>query len=271
MSNPFRILDQNPQFFTTDGEVLAGGSLTFSESGTSTPANTFNGPDLGTPNSNPVVLDSSGRASTDIWGNINYRVVVKDALGAVQYTRDNVEVPGGSGTTIPTLVSGEFLTSDGTNLQWVQILQVPDPSGQNNKVLGTDGTNITWVTKPTNGSSGANAAVTVTPESTTIGNGVTGVDQFFVQSGTASAPASGTNRAQASITFPVPFKALSGTPLVMPTVSSITGGGYNGVPAITTSSTTGFTVEFDTDGGAGAPVINVPVTFGWIAFGTKAG
>lgn len=270
MSNAFRILNQSPQFFTIDGEVLAGGSLTFSESGTSTPADTYNGPDLGTPNANPVVLDSAGRAETDIWGNTNYRVVLKDALGAVQWTRDNVEIPGGDGTTIPTLVSGEFLTNDGTVLEWAAVRQVPDPSGQNNKVLGTDGTNITWVTKPSNGTPGSNAAVTVTKTSTTIGDGVSGDDLFWVQSGTGSAPASGTENTQVSITFPTAFKALSGV-LAIPTIAGVTGGGYNAIPAVTSSSTTGFTLQMSINGGAGAPTINVAIPFMWVAFGTKAG
>jgi hypothetical protein len=274
VSNAFRILNQNPQFFTIDGEVLAGGSLTFSESGTSTPADTYNGPDLGTANANPVVLDSSGRASTDIWGDTNYRVVLKDALGAVQWTRDNVEIPGGGGTSIPSLVSGEFLTNDGTVLSWAEIRQVPDPSGQNNKVLGTDGTSITWVAKPSNGSDGTpgtNAAVTASDDSYLIGNGTSGDDLAYMQFGDDSAPASGGHTASKSVTFPASFKD---APRIFVEVSGsgFASAGYLVMHAITVSSATGFTVVFNTnssDGGNGNIISSLP--FYWAAFGTKAG
>lgn len=269
MSNAFRILDQNPQFFTIDGEVLAGGSLTFSESGTSTPADTYNGPDLSTPNANPVQLDSAGRATTDIWGDINYRVVVKDSLGAVQYTRDNVEVPGGSGTAIPTLVSGQFLTNDGTNLEWADVLQVPDPSGQNNKILGTDGTNVTWVTRPADGANGApgtNADVTVTASSVKWSDG-TG-DLFYIQTGSSSAPASGIPSTSKSITFPVAFKATPVFVKVTVTSNSFATNGKLAIDAVTTKSATGFTVGFDTNTTTDNIFADVP--FDWIAFGTIA-
>lgn len=139
----FRFLQTGTQFLTNDGEVLAGGSLTFSISGTTTPKTTWSDPDMTTENSDPVTLDAAGRPDTDIWGDGSYRVVLKDSLGATIVTRDDVSGP--FGIPDPAGQSGEFLTNDGTDLSWTPILQVPDPTGQaDGNILTTDGTNYAW-------------------------------------------------------------------------------------------------------------------------------
>lgn len=157
----FRILDQAPQYLTLTGEVLAGGSLTFSQSGTSTPMDTYNGPDLGTANANPVQLDSAGRASTDIWGSGSYRMVAKDASGVSQWTRDNVQadspLPDPSGQT------DKFIKSDGTEYVLTPISQVPDTTGITNGwvVTKTSG-GVAWAAgiDPANGLNGSGSTLT---------------------------------------------------------------------------------------------------------------
>src|SRR5690606_33186699 len=100
----FRILNQAPQYLLPDGRVNAGGSLTFYETDLSTPKGTWSDPELNTPNANPVELDAAGRSSTDIWGDGEYGVVMKDALGTPIWTRNNVRDVDNPGSAIPALV-----------------------------------------------------------------------------------------------------------------------------------------------------------------------
>lgn len=139
----FRPFQPGTQFFTNDGLVLAGGSLTFTDSGTTNPRTTWSDPGMTTPNPNPVPLDGAGRPNNDIWAEGAYRVVIKDSLGATLVTLDNVSGP--VGIPNPAGQAGEFLSNDGTNVFWIPIRQVPDPTGQpDGNVLTTDGTNIAW-------------------------------------------------------------------------------------------------------------------------------
>lgn len=67
------------QFFSDLGAPLAGGLLTSYLSQTSTPSPTFRDA-LGTPNTNPVVLDATGRAVIYL-APLTYKLVLTDALG----------------------------------------------------------------------------------------------------------------------------------------------------------------------------------------------
>src|SRR5260370_370679 len=67
------------QFTDANGGPLAGGSVSFFIPGTTTPKNTWQDAGETTLNTNPVTLDSAGRAI--IFGSGNYRQIVKDSLG----------------------------------------------------------------------------------------------------------------------------------------------------------------------------------------------
>lgn len=43
--------------------------------------------------------------------------------------------------------AGKFLTNNGTNVEWTDIVQIPSQTGQEGKVLSTDGTNLYWSEK----------------------------------------------------------------------------------------------------------------------------
>ena len=137
----FRFLDQVPQFFVVINgtpKVLAGGTLTFTESGTTTPMDTYSDMGLTTPNTNPIVLNSNGMPATDIWMSGNYRVVLADSSGAVQWTRDNVQAS--SILPDPAGQNGKTVQSDGTNYVLVQVQTLPDPTGHAGQFVTTDGT-----------------------------------------------------------------------------------------------------------------------------------
>ena len=83
------------QFMNIDGSLLAGGMLYSYAAGTTTPQATYTDATLGTPNANPVVLNSYGMAA--IWlGTQSYKFILKDSLGNTLWTADQVQniVPG---------------------------------------------------------------------------------------------------------------------------------------------------------------------------------
>lgn len=72
-----------------NGNPLAGGSITSYQAGTTTPLATYTDFSAGTPNTNPIVLDSAGAAN--VWlGTSAYKFVIKDSLSNVIRTIDNV-------------------------------------------------------------------------------------------------------------------------------------------------------------------------------------
>ncbi len=94
----FRLEDPNIQFLDPNGVPLAGGLVYFYVSGTTTPQNTYSDPDLTTPNTNPIVLNSGGYLGNVflIQGAL-YKVVVEDSGGAQQWTADPVSDPTSGG------------------------------------------------------------------------------------------------------------------------------------------------------------------------------
>jgi hypothetical protein len=81
------------QFVDANGLPLAGGKLYTCMAGLSCPGNpqaTYTDSTATVQNTNPIILDSAGRAQ--IWiGSQAYRLVLQDANGVQQWTQDNVE------------------------------------------------------------------------------------------------------------------------------------------------------------------------------------
>lgn len=109
-----------PQFFDDNGAVVPGGLLNTYEAGTTTPLATYSDVDLTVANTNPIVLDASGRA-TIFLQKASYKFVLTDAAGNTIWTRDNIlanalfniglDITGTAGETIST---GELVyLSDG--------------------------------------------------------------------------------------------------------------------------------------------------------------
>ena len=95
------------QFFDANGNPLAGGKLFTYAAGTTTPQATYTNYGGGTANTNPVILDSAGRAA--IWLNNNrYYMVLKDANDVQIWTADDVNGP--NGPTLAALAAGNGAT-----------------------------------------------------------------------------------------------------------------------------------------------------------------
>lgn len=80
----------NPQYFDDNGLPLAGGNVYTYQAGTTTPQATYTDQSGGTPNTNPIVLDSSGRCSMWLDPSLSYKFVFKDSAGNPIKTVDNV-------------------------------------------------------------------------------------------------------------------------------------------------------------------------------------
>jgi hypothetical protein len=90
------------QFFNNAGVVLAGGQLFTYAAGSTTPLATYTDSTLAVANGNPVVLDSSGRPTTEIWlqNNTAYKFVLKDANSNTIGTWDNITGINSSNSTV---------------------------------------------------------------------------------------------------------------------------------------------------------------------------
>lgn len=109
------------QFFDTDGNPLAGGLIYTYAAGTSTPQDTYSSADTVTPiaNSNPIQLDSAGRAKIFLAA-LSYKFIVNSSTGTLITTLDNVQstaIAAANATAINicdgrmTLTSGTPITS----------------------------------------------------------------------------------------------------------------------------------------------------------------
>lgn len=246
-------------------EPCAGGSLAFFDRGTTTPRLTWADADQTVPNPNPVPLDSSGRVNNNVWLDGGYTVVLKDAAGQTVWTRD-VDSGSGAGQAIPTLITGQFLTNDGSNLAWAPIAELPDPTGAEGYQLEVASGIPAWVPKP---------EPFIPPEPDwNVGAKTLVLGGFAIQTGNATIPASSNYISSVGITFPAPFTELF---YVGPAAGIVSVGSFG---AGVTLSVTGYThgmassgctinANCTDDGGDGRAIASpVPVT--WVAIGKVA-
>ena len=181
--------------------MLAGGYFGFTVAGTTTPANVYGDRALSTNNGNTIDIDASGRLEHECWASTAnaFFVEVYDAADVKQGESLYVEVSGGAGQSIPVPSEGEFLTGDGTNFLVAEVRQVPDPTGNANKLLGTDGEDLNWVARPSDGAAGVS-------DTSTSATGYT-VGNKRRQWGTGTGTNVGGRSQNATVTFPVPFSA----------------------------------------------------------------
>lgn len=91
----------NESQIDSNGDPLSGGFIETYLAGTSTPSPTFTSITGAVPQTNPVVLNTLGLPPSPIWldSNIIYKFVIKNSIGIVQRTVDNI---AGVSSLIPT-------------------------------------------------------------------------------------------------------------------------------------------------------------------------
>lgn len=99
-------------FLDGSGNPLNGGKVQTYLAGTTTPVVTYSDAVM-TPNANPVVLDSAGRATIFLTPGVSYKFVVLDSTGATVRTQDNIlAVPTASGVVEVLGTAGETITAN---------------------------------------------------------------------------------------------------------------------------------------------------------------
>jgi len=106
-----------PQFFANNGDVAAGYQLFVYSAGTSTKVNSYSDVTLATPNTNPIVLDSAGRATIFLTPGVSYKFILApptdtDPPTSPTWTRDNIiAVPASNVDVDVVAVAGEALSA----------------------------------------------------------------------------------------------------------------------------------------------------------------
>lgn len=273
----FRILNNFPVYRGADDLPLVGGELRFYESGTTTPKSVYGDPELTIDNGPVIAIGSDGRPVVDIWGDGSYRVRLYDADGTLVpgCEVDDVEIPGGDAATIPTLVDGYFLTNNGALLLWAEIRQLPDPTGQDGKMVVADGDGYILQPVPEIPEPAA-PDIVVDPDFFQAGLSDDNT-KFFVLRGTGTAPATFALTSSVEIPFDPGFDSLWAV-FITPMTSGCTS---NVPPALPSWSVTGFTAGAASSSVTGnfyAPpvqtvspedTISSAINFAWIAFGTR--
>lgn len=265
----YRFLNPAPVFLNIPGtELIPFGFWHFYERGTTTEKDTWSDPELTILNSNPVELDSSGRMNTDVWLDGEYTAVLKDAQG-VTITSKVITSGIPSGLAIPALAPG-FLTNDLSNLIWqdIETQLLPDPTGSADYILSTDGANVFWIPQPTPPDVPDPEIVI---DGTTFRAGISdSTTKFYIQTGSGSAPPSGSEDTNTSVNFPVVFDTIWHLSITQR---------HNGVTTlaavpsqtVTAQSVAGFSVRFSTleNSEFAGWQITSPVPFDWMAVGTR--
>tara|TARA_R110000796_G_scaffold103175_1_gene212321 strand:- start:3016 stop:3285 length:270 start_codon:yes stop_codon:yes gene_type:complete len=87
-----RFINPAPAYYDANGDPLTGGKLYFFDTDGSTPKATYTDTGLTIANANPVILNASGRSSTDIFLQTGgYVTRLDDADDVVIFTADPLE------------------------------------------------------------------------------------------------------------------------------------------------------------------------------------
>lgn len=265
----FRLLDQKPQYRDSLGNLLAGGSLNFYITSTTTPKNVYSDKTLGTSLGSTITLDSDGRHSEDIWlaEDEAYRVIVKDADDVAVWQLEDVrsldssvsaDLPDASDAT-----DGQVLASDGTSGGWffTTIVPLPSMTGNQGKYLTNDGEAPSW----------ASFAEADTPTEVVVDPSASGyvwADGILEVWGTGTAPTASALHTSVAITFSKTFDSAPYHISVIPILSSgVSSNSPSGFPtwSVASPSTTGTTVHFfvgeENTGGTDTLISTIPFTY----------
>lgn len=122
------------QFSDANGAPFTGGKVYFYVPGTTTPKATWQDSGGTTLNTNPVILDSAGRAI--IWGNGSYREILQDQFGNTIW--DQITSAGASAGGLPLIWYGQ---AQGTG----NAIVLASPSGlTTSPFTGIDGQQVGW-------------------------------------------------------------------------------------------------------------------------------
>lgn len=264
-------------WFGLQGQALPGGYFKFYAAGTTTPQDVYGDAALTVNNGNQIALDSSARLSLDVWADTadSYFIELYDASNVKQGELDTAQVPGGAAQTIPVPGNGEYLSGDGSNFITVSLggKLLPDPTGNNNKILGCDGTQWLAIAKPADGAAGTSDIV-IASGSIKWSNGSSHV---MKQYGSDSVAGGGARTVSKSITYATAYSVAPKVQVTPSGANASSGGNIEAKLRVSAESTTGFTVTFSTltggtsaDSSSSSGTLTGTLGFDWEAIGTTA-
>lgn len=274
----YRLGDPNPVYVNLLGsDTVAGGSLQFYDKGTTTPKATYSDEGLTTPNANPLNLDVSGRASTQVWLTGDYTVLLYDgplATGDLIWTRDVVApVPASTGLPDPSTEPGGTLKSNGSAYELVLVTELPDPTDSAGMMVVVNGSGTGYTLQEQPEIVIPEPDIEVGTATVVIGDGAG--ERFMAQYGAFTVPTSGSRTSNVSVTFPLPFTKVWA---VIPSPETSAVNSYGAGATMTASGftagspATGATITAniaDDGGGSGDDIVN-PVLGTYMAFGLVA-
>lgn len=278
----YRFRDPSPVFENLLGLRNApGGQWFFYELGTTDPKDTYQNYDLsGTPNTNPITLTSAGRFPVPVWLDGNYTVELKAADGSsiINPTDIRPEIAPGLAIPDPTGHSGEYLTNDGSTVQWSGVIwNLPDPTGSAGYMLvvSSDGTDYILQPQPTPPEIPDPEIVINDTAPYSFRAGVSDdTTKYIAMYGTGQAPANLSGRTT-SVTIPLPTSLVKCFGVfITPNTGAVgafgVGATYSVVGYELGEACASFSVEFINadDGGDSGYQITVPIDFTWKAEGT---
>jgi hypothetical protein len=180
------------QFFNNQGVVLSGGKIYTYMSGSTTLFSTWVDYLQNVQNSNPIILNSSGRPPNEIWlqsGANNYKFVITDSNDIVLGTFDNIQ-----GISSPATSSTEWVTS-GIQISYVGPTQFSVSGDQRNifvvnrrlQYILASGTFYGYVGSVSYDGTGT-TTVTVTPDTTNLDSTINTVNYAVLNSVNVSIP-----------------------------------------------------------------------------------
>jgi len=179
------------QLFDNQGVVLSGGKIWTYQAGTTAPLGTWTDSTQVVANANPIILDSAGRLSNEIWlqGSSTYKFILLDSNDNVLGTWDNISglndittsvtVSEWSSTSLtPTYVSTTSFSVPGNNTSVFT-------TNRRVKLVVSAGTVYGYVV-----SSAFSTVTTVViqPDSTVLDSGVSSVEVGLLNSSSVSVP-----------------------------------------------------------------------------------
>ena len=182
------------QFFNNQGVIAAGGFITTYLAGTTTPYPTWTDATQGVQNSNPITLNSYGRPPNEIWlqNGIAYKFVLTDSQGnaLTPGTYDNVQ-----GINVSSLSQSEWV-SNALTPTYVSASSFTIPGNQtgifnsNRRIqyfLGS-GTFYGYVNSSSYNAGTMLTTVSMTADTTSLDNTLTGVNYALLNSVNPSVP-----------------------------------------------------------------------------------
>ena len=165
------------QIFGSDGAPLVGGKIYTYAAGTTTPLATYTDYGAGTPNTNPIILNSLGQAN--IWlGTSSYKFSVYTSADVLLYTVDNISAPLDSASLVLALSSPTPIGNTAPN------------TGAFTTLAATTGTITTVNATTVNATTSTTSGVTTTGTLTFSGGGsMTKPSEAGIQSITATVAA----------------------------------------------------------------------------------